>query len=189
MPAQNTTKSPEEHPRRLRRGLVHIYTGEGKGKTTAALGLALRAAGSGLRVHLIHFLKGRSAYSEGQALKLLPQVTVSRPGHQGFLRGRAPSEADLREAQETLRLAREAALGGEYAVVILDEVCVAISLGLLPEGDIADLIARKPESVELILTGRGASPGLVELADLVTEMREVKHPYQRGIKARRGIDF
>ena len=169
------------------KGYVHLYTGNGKGKTTAALGLALRAAGAGLRVLIIQFVKGRS-YSEHKALeKLADSITVRKCGRSCFIRGK-PGPADVRAARRGLEEARSAVSAGEYDIVILDEATVATHLNLFPTSDLVRLIDEKQSRVELVITGRYADPALLEKADLVTEMREVKHYYRSGVSARKGVE-
>jgi cob(I)alamin adenosyltransferase len=173
----------------LSRGLVQVYTGEGKGKTTAALGLVLRAAGWGLRAYIAQFLKhGPSGEREALA-RLAPLVTLERFGRPGFLRLGELTAEDRALAEEGFARAREALVGGAYDLVILDEINTALAFGLLSEQAVLDLIAARPAQVELVLTGRGATPGILAAADLVTRMVEEKHPYQRGISARRGIEY
>lgn len=168
-------------------GYLHLYTGDGKGKTTAALGLALRAAGAGKRVFIACFLKGR-AYSEDRALaRLRPAVTVRKFGLRCFVRGK-PSREDFAAARKGLKAAGKAILSGDYGLVVLDEAAVAARLGLFPVSELlrlADLASRR---VELVITGRGAHPSLKKRADLVTEMQEIKHYYRKGVKARRGVE-
>jgi cob(I)alamin adenosyltransferase len=168
-------------------GYVQVYTGNGKGKTTAALGLALRAAGAGLRVFFAQFLK-RGEYSEIISLRRFGDtVTVRQYGRPEFVTG-VPGEADIAAARRGYAEAREALVSGEYDVVILDEANVAVRLGLIPVGDMLELLDARPPEVELALTGRDADPRIIERADLVTEMREVKHYYQQGIQSRKGIE-
>lgn len=168
-------------------GYVQIYTGEGKGKTTAALGVALRAVGAGLNVYIAHFMK-KGAYSELVALKCLGvQVRAEQFGTGRFVRGK-PDEEDLVAAREGLAAINAALTGGRYDLVIADEAIVAAASGLLTEQALLDLIARRPSAVELILTGRGASETLKAAADLVTEMRAVKHYFEKGVVARKGIE-
>ena len=171
------------------KGLVQIYTGNGKGKTTAATGLVVRAVGHGLRVCFIYFIKGDPCYGEPEVLENLPNVTVARFGMLGHVDPNNVTEEEKQQAQRGLEAARKAMLGGEYDIVILDEVNIAVAWKLLPVEDVLSLIEEKPDNVELILTGRYADPRLVEAADLVTEMKEIKHPYQRGILARCGIEY
>jgi cob(I)alamin adenosyltransferase len=173
----------------MEKGLVQIFTGNGKGKTTAALGTVVRAVGQGLQVCIISFMKGDYPYGEYEALKSLPGVTVFKFGRIDFVDPNNPADIDKAEAARAIKAAREALLGGKYDIVLLDEVNVATGWKLLPLDELIRLIKEKPESVELILTGRYASPKLIELADLVTEMVEVKHPYHKGVEARCGVEY
>ncbi len=167
---------------------VQVYTGNGKGKTTAAFGLALRAAGAGFKVYIGQFMKGKKPYSEHQVLaKLSDAITVEQYGRGCLIRG-TPEPKDVQAAQKGLQVAREVMLSGKYQVIILDEANVAVHLNLISAEDLLDLIRAKPEEVELVITGRYADPKIVEAADLVTEMREVKHYYQKGVRARKGIE-
>ena len=170
-------------------GLVQVFTGRGKGKTTAALGTALRALGQGLKVHIISFMKGDYPYGEYATLQYLPSVTVAKFGRIDFVDPENVLDIDREEAKKALEAAREATGSGKYDLVILDEVNIAAAWGLLALDDVIELIRGKPSNVELILTGRYAAPELIEVADLVTEMTEVKHPYQQGIKARCGFEY
>jgi cob(I)alamin adenosyltransferase len=184
-----------------KRGLVQVYTGDGKGKTTAALGLAMRAAGHGLRVCFIQFLKGEWESGERKAAeRLSPELQLHVFGaHQWGDRSQAaedtpwwelpPSEEDREQAREGMRFAHRALTGGEHDIVVLDEVLGAVKLGLLSLDEVMGLICSKAESVELVLTGRDAPQDVIKAADLVTEMKAVKHPYQRGLKARKGIEY
>lgn len=173
-----------------RRGLVIVHTGDGKGKTTAALGLALRAAGQGQRVAMVQFLKGTWTYGELRAPEFLPDFEIVPMGR-GFLDpGRSePSPEDVALARDALRAGRERLLSGNRDMVILDEVNYAVDYGLLAVEDVLALIRDKPPEVHLVLTGRNVRPEVVAAADLVTEMREVKHPFRQGIPAQRGIEF
>jgi len=173
---------------RLKKGFVQVYTGEGKGKTTAAVGLGLRAAGQGLKVYMIQFMKGRR-YGEVAATEEMENFRIEQFGRDEFVRKGDPEEVDVRLAREGLRRAQEIIKGGEWDVVILDEVNVAVDYGLLSLRDVIELVEMKPPHVELILTGRYAREEIIEKGDLVTEMVEVKHPFQKGVLARRGIDF
>ena len=173
------------------RGYIQLYTGDGKGKTTAALGLALRAAGRGLRSYVGQFLKGRLTGEAVAAAKLAPLLTIESFGRKGFVtvtEGGAPDEQDVSRAGRGLARCREAMLSGSYDIVVLDEVCVAIDLGLLPEADVLAFLADKPPAVEIVLTGRGATPALADRADLVTEMVERKHYSAAGVRVRDGIE-
>ncbi len=168
-------------------GYVQVYTGDGKGKTTAALGLALRAAGAGLRVFIGQFIKGMH-YSEIDAVEsLLPTVTLRQYGRGCFIT-RKPAREDCEAARQGLAEIAERMRSGEYALVILDEVCVAVHMGLVDVHEVLAVVAERPHGTELVLTGRNASPELLDVADLVTEMREVKHYYTRGVQARVGIE-
>jgi cob(I)alamin adenosyltransferase len=173
--------------RQLKTGYVHVYTGDGKGKTTAALGLALRAAGAGLRILFAQFIKGMRC-SELEALeRFSDRITVRQYGRGRFLQG-APTAEDIRGARRGLAEIDHALRAGDYDVVILDEANVAVQCGLFTVDALLALIAAKPESAELVFTGRYAAAALLDRADVVTEMREVKHYYQRGIQARVGIE-
>lgn len=170
-------------------GLIQLYTGDGKGKTTAALGLALRAAGHGLRTYIGQFMKGVD-YGELESIgRLQPYVTIEQYGQPTFVHLHEATPEDVERAREGLEKARAAMFGGAYDIVVLDEVCVALHFELLTLDQILALIEEKPTHVELVLTGRRAPPELVERADLVTEMREVKHPYTQGVEAREGIEY
>jgi cob(I)alamin adenosyltransferase len=174
----------------MERGLIQVYTGNGKGKTTAALGLALRAVGHGFKVFVIQFMKGNLVYGELEsAKKLSPYLTIKQMGRETFVSKTNPHPIDIKMAQEGFALAKKAIKSGEYDIVILDEINVAIDYGLIPLSDLLQLINSKPASVELILTGRNAKPEIMEKADLVTEMVERKHYYDKGIKARKGIEI
>jgi len=167
-------------------GLVQVYTGDGKGKTTAALGLALRAAGWGLRVYICQFMKGQD-YGELHSLPLLSAfITCEQFGRVAFIRQATPE--DIKLARQGLAAAERALAGNQYNIVILDEIDTALHFKLLAITDVLHLIDNKPADTELVLNGRRAPQELLERADLVTEMREVKHPYQHGIGARKGIE-
>ncbi len=174
--------------REWERACVQVYTGDGKGKTTAALGLALRAAGAGLHVFIAQFMKGRDCGELHALEKLGDHVTIKQYGREGFIHGE-PDEEDVKAAQVGLEEARAAMQSGDYELVILDEANVAVHFGLFSVDDLLAVIDERPEHVELVITGRKAPPRLLEGADLVTEMREVKHYYQDGLDARRGIEY
>ena len=169
------------------KGYVQVYTGDGKGKTTAALGLIVRAAGAGLRVFFCQFIKAGRTSEIRTLSERFPEVTVRQFGLGRFVRGR-PSPRDIAAAQKGLTELREALTSGKYDMVIADEANVAARIGLLAPADLIDLIDRKPDRVELVLTGRGAARGIIRRADLVTEMKAVKHYFDRGVRARRGIE-
>ena len=170
----------------MEKGYVQVYTGNGKGKTTAMLGLTLRAVGAGLRVYIGQFVKSE-AYSEVKALNLLPNVKIEQYGTSGFIFAGA-SEEDMGAAASGMAKAAAAMLSGEYDIIALDEINVAVHLGLVPVEDVLALIDQKPPTVELVLTGRYAPPALVEAADTVSEMRDIKHYYNIGVMARDGIE-
>jgi cob(I)alamin adenosyltransferase len=174
---------------KLERGLIQVYTGNGKGKTTAALGLSLRAVGRGMRVCMIQFMKGGGPYGEQFAAeKLTPYLTIIQTGRGGWIRKGNPTPEDRGLAREALSQASETLTGGRYDIVILDEINNAIHYELVSVDDVIALIHQKPDNVELILTGRNAHERIIEKADLVTEMREIKHYYSKGIQAREGIE-
>jgi cob(I)alamin adenosyltransferase len=173
----------------LKQGQVQVYTGNGKGKTTAALGLALRAVGRGLNVCMIQFIKGGGQYGEHLAAeKLAPLLTIHQTGRDGWINKEKLDPEDIRIARETLELASTVLSSGEYDLVILDEINGAAWFGLIEVDDILRLVDARPDAVELVLTGRSADERLIEVADLVTEMGEIKHYYQQGIQARVGIE-
>jgi len=174
------------------KGLLIIYTGPGKGKTTCALGTAFRAVGQGLRVLMVQFIKGSWHYGELDAAKLLGDDKIEiRPMGRGFVKvgGAETDPEDVRLCEQAWQFALDQIKGGSYDLVILDEINYVISYGMLDAEKVVAALAARPEQVHVICTGRNAHPRLVELADLVTEMREVKHPYTKGILAQRGIDY
>lgn len=169
------------------KGYVQVYTGNGKGKTTAALGLGLRAAGAGLRVYVAQFVKGMK-YSELDILeKLSDSITIRQYGRDCFI-FKKPEEEDIRAAREGLKEVKEVMCSGKYDVIVLDEANIATYYNLFSVDDLLDFIRSKPEDIELVITGRMADPMVIEEADLVTEMKEIKHYYQKGIQARDGIE-
>ena len=174
-----------------RRGLLLINTGPGKGKTTAAMGTALRAVGNGMRVLMLQFLKGSWHYGELDAVKAFGENFVMKQMGRGFVKvgGAETDPEDVRLVEAAWTEARAAIESGEWDMVILDEINYAIGYGLLDPAAVADTLRARPEMVHVILTGRNANPLLVELADTVTEMREVKHAYSKGILAQRGIEY
>lgn len=173
-----------------RPGYVQVYTGDGKGKTTASLGLVCRASGYGHRSCIVSFLKGDPNYGELRFIREhMPMVDYHLAGRMNFVDPADPDPADVAIAAQGLQTAREAIASGDYHLVVLDEVNVAVNLGLVEEDDVLALLDDRPEHVEVVLTGRDASQRIIERADLVTEMRMVKHFYEAGIPARRGIEF
>jgi cob(I)alamin adenosyltransferase len=173
----------------LERGLIQVYTGDGKGKTTAALGLALRAAGHGLRVEIVQFMKGWPGYGELQGIEWLPTVSIHRFGREGWVHPDHPHPEDYEHAAAGLAYASRIMTGGQLDILVLDEINVALDYGLLDLDVVLQLLDAKPPLLELVLTGRNAHPEVVRRADLVTEMRAVKHPYDQGLAGRRGIEF
>ncbi len=174
---------------KLEQGLIQVYTGNGKGKTTAALGLALRAVGRELKVCMIQFMKGGGPYGEHLAAsRLAPFLTIVQTGREGWVNRDNPDPEDKRLAQGALELAGKALTGGEYDLVILDEINGAVAFGLVNVDEVLALMEQKPADVELVLTGRNADERVIAAADLVTEMREIKHYYRKGIPSRLGIE-
>jgi len=172
----------------MSRGYVHVYTGNGKGKTTAALGLAMRAAGAGLRVFIAQFAKGTESSEVRAFARLSDQVVLRQFGLPRLISGR-PKPLDVSMAARGVSEVEQAVHGGEFGMIILDEANVGVVLGLLDVEWLLKLIDDKPEPLELVLTGQGAHPRLIERADLVTEMREIKHYFHRGVLARAGVDM
>ncbi|MFC2020971.1 cob(I)yrinic acid a,c-diamide adenosyltransferase [Chloroflexota bacterium] len=176
-------------PRPFKKGLVQIFTGDGKGKTSAAVGTVVRALGQGLRVCVVVFMKGKHPSGEWTFLSKIPDVKIARYGL-GILTDPTNIKPEEKEqAEQALAFAREAVLSGNYDLVVLDEVNIAVVWKQVEVDEVARLIRDKPLNVEIILTGRKADDKLVQLADLVTECRKIKHPYDTGVKARRGIEY
>jgi cob(I)alamin adenosyltransferase len=170
-------------------GLVMVNTGPGKGKTTAALGLALRAIGHRHRVKMIQFMKGDPFYGEILVRERLPELEIEQYGLDRFVDPKNPEPEQVARAQAGLEAARQAVLSGDYNVVILDEVNVAMNFGLVPVEAVADLLRRKPRHVEVVLTGRDAPQAIIDLADYVNVVTDLKHPYSKNVPARVGIEF
>jgi len=175
----------------LRRGLIIVHTGPGKGKTTAAMGTALRAVGQGMRVLMLQFLKGSWHYGELDAVKAFADKFVLKPMGRGFVKVGAekPDAEDVRMVEEAWKEAERAIQSGQWDLVVLDEINYAISYGMLDPAKVVDTLRKKPAMVHVILTGRNAHPTIVEMADTVTEMRQVKHAYEKGVMAQRGIEY
>ena len=171
------------------KGLVQIFTGNGKGKTSAALGLVMRCLGHGAKVHIIFFMKGNYPYGERKVLEQLPDVSFQIFGHEHFVDPKNVTRGDREQARLALEAAKGAVASGEYDLVVLDEINVASAWNLVRVEDVLRVIEAKPSNVELVLTGRYADERLIARADLVTEMAEIKHPYQQGIEARKGIEY
>jgi len=171
------------------KGYVQVYTGNGKGKTTAALGLAVRAAGHGLKTVILQFMKGWIDYGELTGVRMLaPHVEIHQAGRDTFVNRKKPDPEDVRLAREGWELAKGIISGGKADIVVLDEINCAMDFGLLPVGEVLEAIQGKPEGMELVLTGRGAPAEIIDAADLVTEMREIRHYYSKGVDARVGVE-
>jgi cob(I)alamin adenosyltransferase len=176
-------------PGAIGKGYIQVYTGNGKGKTTAALGLALRAAGHGLRTQVIQFMKGWIDYGELAGVRMLaPFVEIHQAGRDTFVNRNNPDPEDVRLAREGWKLAQGIISGRKAEIVILDEINCAADFGLLPVEEIVEVLRNKPAGMEIVLTGRGAPQQVIDIADLVTEMREVKHYYAKGVDARVGVE-
>ena len=176
----------------MEKGLVIVYTGKGKGKTTSALGIVLRAVGYGKKIGMIQFIKGSWHYGEMYSSKRLEpefEMIAVGKGFVGILDDKSTKEEHEIVANEALKISKEKINSRKYDIVILDEINYAINLNLIKIEDVLSLIKSKPENMDLVLTGNHAKSELIEIADLVTEMKEIKHPFQKGIKAKKGIDF
>jgi len=175
----------------IRRGLIIVNTGPGKGKTTAAMGTALRAVGQGMRVLMLQFLKGSWHYGELDAVKAFGDRFVMKQMGRGFVKvgGAETDPEDVRMVEEAWREAEAAILSGEWDLVVLDEINYAISYGMLDAAKVVEVLKRRPEMVHVILTGRSAHATIIEVADTVTEMRQVKHAYEKGVMAQKGIEY
>jgi len=171
----------------LEKSATHVYTGNGKGKTTAAIGLGMRAVGAGLKVYMVQFMKGYP-YSEIEALKAVKNFTVKQFGRAEFVDKQHPAEVDIQHAQDALEHAVTIIRSNKYDVMILDEINVAMDYNMIDTDQVLDIMEEKPENMELILTGRYAPKEITKHADLVTEMLEIKHPYNNGMSCRHGID-
>ena len=166
-----------------------IHTGSGKGKTTAALGLAFRAVGQGMPVFMVQFIKGNWPYGELEAAKRFENLLTIRPMGEGFTWDTKNPERDRQKAREAWEMGKNAAISGKYPMVIFDEINYVLTYGSLPVSEVAEFLRNKPKDLHVVLTGRDAPQELIDLADLVTEMRDIKHPYEKGIKAQKGIEF
>jgi cob(I)alamin adenosyltransferase len=174
-----------------KKGLIIVHTGTGKGKTTAAMGLGLRAAGHSLKVLMIQFIKGSWHYGELESVKKLHPCFEIIPMGKGFIRfdKEGPDPEDIKAVEETWTFFIEKMRSGLYDMIILDEINYVISYGLLELNDVLTILRDKPEGLHLVLTGRDAKPEIIEVADLVTEMKDLKHPFEEGVKAQKGIEF
>ena len=173
-------------------GLTIVYTGKGKGKTTAALGIALRATGYEKKTCMIQFIKGSWHYGEMDSSKRLEpefEMVAVGKGFVGIIDDKSSKEDHEKVAKEAIKVSNEKIQSGNYDIVILDEINYAVNLNLISVNDVLELIESKPKEVDLVLTGNYAKDEVIEIADLVTEMKEIKHPFQQGIKAKKGIDF
>jgi cob(I)alamin adenosyltransferase len=184
-----TKDAIEETLAKYNRGLIMVFTGDGKGKTTAALGQALRALGHGKKVLVVQFMKGRKYGEVLCAEQCLPNLPVRLCGLDSFVMRGNPAPVDVELARQGLDLARNAILSDEYDMVILDEINVAMDFGLIPVESVVSMLKHKPAAVDVILTGRYAPKEIVEIADTVSEVKEIKHHYSQGIKERAGIEF
>ena len=175
----------------IRKGLIIVNTGPGKGKTTAAMGTALRAVGSGMRVLMLQFLKGSWHYGELDAVEAFGDKFVMKQMGRGFVKvgGAETDPEDIKLVEQAWKEAEQAILSSQYDLVILDEINYAISYGMLDVAKVVAVLKRKPEMVHVILTGRNAHPSIVEIADTVTKMKQVKHAYEKGVMAQRGIEY
>ncbi len=173
----------------MSQGLLIVNTGNGKGKTTAALGQAFRAIGHGFRVCFLQFLKGSWKYGELEAAKRFEDLMEIRALGKGFTWQSEDLNEDIQSARDAWDLAKQVIASGKFKMVVLDELTYLITYGMVPEEDILNTLRNRPPELHVVVTGRDASPGLIELADLVTEMNEIKHPFRNGIKAQRGIEF
>lgn len=174
---------------KLTKGLFQVYTGNGKGKTTASLGLVFRALGHGLRIHVMQFMKGQTVYGELESAKMFAdKLTIEQVGSARFVKTGKQTSTDREMAQTALVRAHALVSSGDYDLVVLDELNCAVDFDLVALDDVKELIRSKPEHTELVITGRNVHPDIVELADLVTEMREIKHYFNAGQAARVGIE-
>ncbi len=170
-------------------GLVQVYTGCGKGKTTAALGQVLRAVGKGQKAIIIQFMKGEIKYGELKSVADLENAEIEQYGRPDFVDKKDPAKIDIELAEKGLRRAKEVISSGEYDIVVLDEMNITLDYKLVDEKEVITMIENRPEHVEIVLTGRYAPPSIIDLADLLTVMTEVKHPYMKGVEAREGIEY
>jgi cob(I)alamin adenosyltransferase len=172
----------------MKKGFIQVYTGNGKGKTTAALGLSMRAVGAGLKIYFCQFLKGqKSCETIILKKKLSENITISRSGRDSFVL--KAKKSDHERAQICFKKASQAISSGKYDLIVLDEIFHATMLNLISQNELIELLKNKPENVEIILTGRNAPEEIIKIADLVTEMKEIKHYFKKNIKARKGIEF
>lgn len=186
--SRNQQKSESSYKDSYSMGLIQVYTGNGKGKTTAALGLALRAYLHGFKVAFIQFMKGTN-YGEDKISKMLPGFYFEKFGRENFVDPKNPDPLDIKEAEKAFKRCKELVFSGNFDLIVMDEINVAMSFGLLNVEEIVEFLKTKPSNVEVILTGRYAPEPILRMADLVSEVKEIKHPYSKGIPARRGIEY
>lgn len=170
-------------------GLNLVYTGNGKGKTTASLGLSMRALGHNQKVGFLQFMKGSKNYGEVKLAAMLPNFTLVQSGQESFVSYENPDPVDIRMAQEGLALAKNWFKEDKFDLIVLDEILVAVAYKLISVAQVLDLVKKKPPRLNLVMTGRYAAPELIEIADTVTEMTEQRHAYQRGVQAKEGMEF
>ena len=182
-------QTPPSNKPTQKKGLILVHTGEGKGKTTAALGLAFRALGYGFKILIVQFIKGGWHYGELESAKRFEGLLEIKPMGEGFTWNTKDPERDRLKAHEAWEYGRQAALSGRYQMVIFDEINYVMKYEYLPVEEVTKFLVEKPEDLHIVLTGRDVPPEIVDLADLVTEMRDIKHPYRKGIKAQKGIEF
>lgn len=175
--------------KQLKEGFVHVYTGDGKGKTTTAFGLAMRAIGHGYSVNIIQYLKGEYEYGEVKASKYLPNLQVKRFGTLDFVNPEKKTDTDVKQARKAFDYSKKVVMSAEWDFVILDEINVALDFGLFKVEEVLDLIEKKPKNVELVLTGRYAPHQIIKAANIVTYMRQVKHIFSQGVAPREGVDY
>ena len=172
-----------------KKGFIHVKTGDGQGKTTSALGMAFRAVGHGLKVSMIQFMKGNTRYGEVTSSEMLKNFEIRQFGRASFVNKKNPDKIDIELAQEGLRYAKEVIESKKYDLVILDEINVAIDYGLISGEEVLDTIEKKPEDLELVLTGRYAPKEIIEISDYVSQILDIKHPFKEGVLAREGVEY
>jgi cob(I)alamin adenosyltransferase len=185
----SVTKKPKKIIPKTDRGLVMVITGNGKGKTTAAFGQALRSIGQGYNIFIVQFMKGRKYGEFIAAQKYLPNLTIRRSGLDSFVMRDNPATIDIEMAKKGLNAAQKAIKSGKYDMVILDEINVALDFKLISLPDVVELVRTKPAHLDIILTGRYAPKGIIDIADTVSDIQEIKHHYNTGIKDRAGIEY
>jgi cob(I)alamin adenosyltransferase len=182
-------QQPPKSRKKSKPGLIIVHTGDGKGKTSAALGLAFRALGYGWKILMVQFIKGNWKYGELEAAKKFPDLLEIKPMGEGFTWDTKNPERDRQKTRDAWEFCKQAALSEKYQMVIFDEINYVMSYDYLPVKDVIEFLKNKPPALHVVLTGRDAPKELIDLADLVTEMREIKHPFTHGIKAQKGIEF